>query len=473
VRAEAIASAQAAGQAVHDARITVLVVAIALAVATQAGLALAYGSSPGAARAAWPVALTLCFALALPTAAVLWAVWAARDRSAGLRIGLVIAGAGALMRAPFFGAGPLLEDDHYRFMLDGAMLSQGLSPYAHAPEALLRGATGVPPALVEAGRGAIEAINFPDLRSMYPGGAQALFALAHLIAPWSVDGLRAVIFVMEALTALLVWRALAVSGRSPLLVASVWCNPLMAFCLTGQAHVDAALAPPILAALFAAHRQAGALAGLCLGLAAGVKLWPILLAPLIARALWPERRALAIFALALGLTTLALCGPLMWASLAAQSGLTAYAGGWSVNNAPYAWASWLFFRLIGPGTGEAVLRALTVVAAAAASLAIAARRPDGLDPLIGRAALLAAAVFYLSPAQFPWYAAWFLPLAAAGGQWPLVAASVGLPIYHLFFPLAQAGDRDIHGYGLAILHLAPVLLAAVLMRRASRAGGSP
>jgi hypothetical protein len=457
--------------AVSDRRAYVLVIALGVTVATQAALALGFGDAPGAARDGWPVALTLCLLLALPAAGLTWAVWAARGLPVSLPLGIAVAAAGVLMRAPFFGAGPMLEDDHFRYLLDGAMVARGFSPYALAPQVLLSGTEAAPRALVEVGRAVIAAINFPELRSMYPGGAQALFALAHLVAPWSVDGLRVVLFGAETLAALLIWRALVSSGRPPLLVALYWCNPLMAFCLTGQAHVDAALALPILAALIAAHRRAAAAAGLCLGFAAGVKLWPILLAPLIARALWPDRRALAVFAIALGATTLALCAPLFWASLAsADAGLTAYAGGWSVNNAPYTWTSYLFFKLFGQGTGEVVLRGLIILTAAGASLAVAARRADGVETLIGRAALLAAALFYLSPAQFPWYAAWFLPLAAASGSLPLVAASVGLPVYYLFFPLAADGSRDVHGYGLALLHLAPVLLTAWFIRRATIAG---
>ena len=203
----------------------------------------------------------------------------------------------------------------------------------------MRGAPGVPCDLIVDGGSTIAAINFPALRSIYPGGAQALFALAHLAAPWSIDGLRLVIFAMEGLTAILVWRLLTICGHSPVATAIYWCKPLMAFCVTGQAHVDAALGPPILVALLATHRRAGALAGLALGLAAGVKLWPILLAPLLARALGSGWRRLASFALALGGTTLALCAPLLVASLGADAGLVAYASGWSVNNAPYAWAS--------------------------------------------------------------------------------------------------------------------------------------
>jgi hypothetical protein len=282
--------------------------------------------------------------------------------------------------------------------------------------------------------------------------------------------LRVVIFAAEAMTALLIWRLLAGTQQPQLLVALYWCNPLMAFCLTGQAHVDAALAPPIMLALLAAHRRMGLSAGLGLGLAVGVKLWPILLAPLIARALWPDRRTLAGFVLASGGATLLLCGALLWASLSADAGLTAYAGGWSVNNAPYAWLSYGFFLFAGPGTGERVLRALVILAAAAASLAVAYRKPEGLESLVGLAAVLAAALFYLSPAQFPWYAAWFVPLAVASGNRALVAASVGLPVYYLFFPLAAAGLRDVHGYGLAALHLVPVLLLALLIRKPSRAG---
>lgn len=453
-------------------RFAALLAALAVAVVTQTVLALTYGSAPGAARDGWHVALILGLLLSAPSAGVIWAVWMVRSLRGGWRIGLLVVGAGVLMRAPYLGAGPMLEDDHFRFLLDGAMVAHGLSPYAHAPEALLRGVDGVPAGLVEAGRGVISAINFPDLRSIYPGAAQALFAFAHLLAPWSVDGLRLVVFVAEALTALLVWRALAASGRPPLLVALCWCNPLMAFTLTGQAHVDAALAPPLLAALFAVARSRGGAAGVLLGLATGIKLWPLLLAPLVARALWPNRRALVAFALTLPVMTLLLCGPLLWSSRHAGAGLTAYAGGWSVANAPYAWVSYLFFHLLGPGSGEMILRALLVAAAAGASLAVAARKTAGLDDLVRRAAILAAAVFYLSPAQFPWYVAWFLPLAAAGGLWSLVAASVGLPVYHLFFPLAAAGLRDVHSFGLAFLHLVPVIVTALLVRGASRSGAS-
>jgi hypothetical protein len=443
----------------------ILIAALVTAIIIQLLLARAFGPLPGAARDDWGVALALFGLLALSGGAVTWAAWLFRDKPAHGLVMASIAAAGLLMRIPYLGSGPLLEDDHYRYLLDGAMVARGLSPYALSPESLL---TGAPPGLaglVEAGRAEIEAINFRHLRTIYPGTAQMLFAIAHWIAPWKIDGLRLVIFAAEALTAILVWRWLRDTGRPTSAVALYWCNPLMAFCLTGQAHIDAALAPPILFALLAICRKQGLAAGAALGLAVGVKLWPLLLAPLIARALWPDRRRLIVFSLALAIVTLITCGPLLWASLSAKAGLTAYASSWSINNAPFHWLSWLFAHAFGTGAGEAILRIVIIAAAACMSLCAGLLSWKGPDALAARAALVAAALFYLSPAQFPWYAAWFLPLAAASVSWVLSFGAIGLPVYFLFFPLITAGQRDIFEFWIAAFHLAPLLAACALRRR--------
>jgi alpha-1,6-mannosyltransferase len=447
-----------------------LLCALGFAVATQAALALGHGDAALSTRDEWTTALVLWMSLSVSALAVIGGTWTMRGIPMSRGIALAIVLAGIFMRAPYFGTGPMLEDDHFRYLLDGAMVARGLDPYAVAPVALSGGLTRIPPDLIADGSTTIAAISFPALRSIYPGGAQLLFALAHLAAPWSIDGLRAAIFAMEALTAILVWRLLVACGRTPIATTLYWCNPLMAFCLTGQAHVDAALGPPILAALLATHRRAGALAGCALGLAAGVKLWPILLAPLLARALGEDRRCLASFAFTLAGTTLVLCAPLLIASRGTDAGLVAYATGWSVNNAPYAWASLGLRHVLGPDGGESALRVLVVLAAAGASLVIAARPPRNIGDIVFRACLLAALLFYLSPAQFPWYAAWFLPLAAASAAWVAATATIGLPVYFLFFPMAASGQAALHHFGFAFLHLVPVLLIAYAARRRVRAG---
>jgi hypothetical protein len=415
-----------------------------------------------------PLVLLLSAPMLLLLALSLVRMPAVSERAALLAVALV----GVAMRWAYVGAPALMEDDHHRYLLDGALLAHGFNPYAAAPAGLDAAAASSPrlAAVIEAGRDTIATINFPDLRSMYPGAAQLLFAVAHLVAPWSLDGLRLAMALAEFATFLLLAAMLPRLGLSPLWAGLIWCNPLLAFTLTGQAHVDAVLAPLVIGALWLGLQRRPVLAGLALGLAVGVKFWPVLLAPLLARALGFERRRLTPAAMAFGATAALLCAPVLASAMAPSSGLSAYAAGWTVNNAPFAWASWGLFLWLGPGVGEVVLRGALAGLLGAAALAVAWRPVASKADAIRRALMVTALLFYCAPAQFPWYAAWFLPFAALAGSRSLLLAAATLPIYYLFFPLAAAGERDLHNYGLALLHVAPVAAAWIVSRRpASRA----
>lgn len=446
-----------------------LLLALGLVVVTQARLAWWFGALPGSQRSAWTVAVPLILLLAVPAAFLLYAMWRARNTILPAGFVVAIAVAGVLMRLPYFGAGPMLEDDHFRYVLDGAMLAHGLDPYAYAPSSLIDGtAPDVYRRAAAAGRKAIEQVNFPELRSIYPGTAQALFGLAHLIKPWSVDGLRALLMACEALTAVLAFCLLRKTGVPAQFVALIWCNPLLAFSLTGQAHVDAALAALVLASLIAAAGRSGIIAGVALGLAAGVKLWPALLAPLILRKFGNDRRRMTGFAVAIAASSLAVLAPLMLSAATPDSGLVAYARGWQINNLPYAWISYAGYLLAG-GTGlEPFLRLAVAAASVALALALAVRPVVDTADLVRRAMLVAAATFYLSPSQFPWYASWFLPMAAIGRNWALLAASSSLAAYFLFFPLAGPIWGDLFGFWLSGLHLAPVVVISLMNRAHKR-----
>jgi alpha-1,6-mannosyltransferase len=173
--------------------------------------------------------------------------------------------------------------------------------------------------------------------------------------------------------------------------------------------------------------------------------------------------------LAMGATSIAACSPLVVASFTADSGLVAYARGWHVNNLPYAWLSYAGYLLVGSDGLERYLRAAVGVACAGISLALALRPISGSPmqagrDLVARLGISAAFVFYLSPAQFPWYAFWFLPFAVIAGNWALIVATAALPSYFLFFPLAESGAVDLFRYWLSGLHLLPVVVVLILQR---------
>jgi hypothetical protein len=362
---------------------------------------------------------------------------------------------GLAMRLVWFAAPPVLNTDWLRYLWDGALVARGLWPWGPPP------AAGVPEALGPAGPALRETLPFAHLRTIYPGTAQLGFGLAHLVAPFDLFGLRVVMLAGELATLALMAALLVRLGAPPARAAVWWCCPILPVLFIGNAHVEAVLVPLLLGAVLATLAGRGMAAGALLGLAAGVKVWPLLLAPLLGRAL--PRAALVPAALALALAASVTVLPLLASARHPDAGLTAYAGQWLVNNAPFAWARDALALLAD--RPEAVLRPLVAAAAVGVALAVARHRPATPDALLRGALIVAAAAFYLSPAQYPWYAAWFLPFAALLGFRPLLLPAALLPLYWLWFPMDQAGLSGVFNRSIAALHALPVALALALRWR--------
>lgn len=358
---------------------------------------------------------------------------------------------GAAMRLGWFGTPIVLDTDALRYLWDGALAAHGIWPWAAPP------ASGVPTGLGEAGAALHAVLPFAGLRTIYPVTAQFAFLLAHWISPWELLGLRLVMLGAEATGVLLLAALLRRAGLPVMRAAVWWCCPLLPVVLTNAAHVDALLPPLLLGVVLATLGGRGALAGALLGLAAGVKVWPLLLAPLLAR--WLPARARLRAAAAFGLAAAVTLAPLLATIAAPDAGLAAYAKGWVANNAPLSWAQGVF----GPEIGQ-VLRPLLGLCGAAIALAVARQAPAEPTALLRGVLIVAAATFYLSPAQYPWYAVWFLPFAAALGCRALLLPAVLLPLYYAFFPLHALGLGAVFTHGVAAIHLIGVLLMLGLSR---------
>lgn len=435
------------------------IIAAVLLVGAQIALVRLAPAYTGPRPTAIAEVLPLIVLLALPGALALLAV-PRLTRLAPTPLAMaVMLGCGLLMRVVWLGAPAPLEDDFYRYLWDGAMLAHGLDPYALAPDEVTSAADlgSTLAALRVAGASTLARINFPDLETIYPGVAQLAFALAHVLAPWSLDGLRSVLLASDAVTVALLVMTLRRIGRSPLLAALYWMNPLVVFTTIATAHVDALLVPFLLGTvlLLAARRPVGSSA--LLALAVGVKVWPLLLAPLLAAEMARRRLALVAPAVAFSIIIAAALGPLLAASLEPESGLATYSGSWVNNNGPFSWASLGVRHLLADSeAAQLALRLAMAGVAGCAALLCAARPAAGLDDLLRRVMAVGATVFYFSPAQFPWYALWFLPFAAATAYRPLLLASVTLTAYYLFFPLWESGRGNTFLYGVSFMHSWPV-----------------
>jgi hypothetical protein len=237
--------------------------------------------------------------------------------------------------------------------------------------------------------------------------------------------------------------------------------------LVGIAHVDALVPPFVLGALVMMSRGRTNLAVALLGAGAGAKIWPLLLLPLVLSRIRKEPVRLAVAGALLVAVLAVAVGPVVVSALRPSSGLTAYASSWGNNNAFFAWAAHLLARLLDESTAQRVLRMTVGLAGATTALVVAWRAGKEPRDLVRASLIVAATVFYLSPAQFPWYAVWFLPLAALLRSWPLLLASATLPSYYLFYPFWADGRGDAFFFGAAFLHSVPVLgwLMADALRR--------
>lgn len=380
----------------------------------------------------------------------------------------VIFTAGLVFRLVMVPAAPILEDDWLRYLWEGALTAHGHNPAEAAP------ADAYPPSLSPAfqipiddeERAALRALSahnddfavevaYPYLTTIYPGAAQAVFALAHMIKPFSLETWRVVLITADSIVFLLIVRLLERTGTDRRRVLLYWWHPLPIICGINAGHMDILLGPPLLLAVLTALNGRAILSGLSLGLAVGVKLWPLVLAPLIFRRLVMKAGnrislpRLAAIALAFGVACLAasayLCADLALASVDAASGLSAYAQSWQKNS--------LFFPVLDavlsviPGLPEISSRLAVAGIIATLVLALAFRRSaDDASKTVTACLIIVGVMILLAPAGYPWYGLWFLFFLPAIPVAALSALSITLFLYYLRFPLDLMDRQEIFNF---------------------------
>jgi len=243
---------------------------------------------------------------------------------------------GVGLRLIFFGSTPVYENDYKRYLWDGSVVASGENPYRFSPlevfEAGEPGASSVP----DLARLAIRSneanyltgeINSATLTTIYPPAAQAVFTAAYWIAPYEKWGLKLVFLIVEILGFAAIIAGLRARNLPLIWSSAYWLNPIIIFTTYNGIHMDVLLVAPLMAALLWIGRHP-IRAAVMLSLAAAVKIWPLLLAPVLFRQ-WRSRPVLYIVIAALiGALTLLNLLPMLL-SLKPSSGLTAYSANWT------------------------------------------------------------------------------------------------------------------------------------------------
>lgn len=295
-----------------------------------------------------------------------------------------------------------LNDDLWRYLLDGRVFLEGINPYRYAPS---------DPVVQQHFAALAARVHQPDLPTITPPAVHLVGALAALMQLMET-GWRILVSLADVGTMVLVarlfgggdrgWRAAAVYGLCPLGVFEAGAN----------GHPEALAALPLVYAVTAMGRRRPWRAGLAFGVAILVKSYALLLLPLWIRQSGFRRMAVSALAVAaMGLLPFTMGGVDVFA------GLRSWLAHWSFNSP-------LYTLLQALPLDETVLRiapfALAVVAAGVTGWL--REEPVSAIPMVLFGYLV------IGPTLQPWFALWLLPWLGARphpGLWAFVGAMGG------------------------------------------------
>jgi len=297
-------------------------------------------------------------------------------------------------------ARPTLSDDMYRYVWDGRVQAQGLSPYRYPPDA---------PELRHLRENKIwKYINRKSAITVYPPAAEMAYAILWRIAPDNVRVFQVAMLGGALAGGVALVGLLRAANQSPVHIIIYLWSPLLIFETAHSAHVDGLLLPLLIGAWWARLKERDKLLGVLLGLATAMKLYPLLLLP----ALWrpADKRARWQMPLTFGLT-LALC--YLPYTLTSGAGVLGFLPKYFTERFNLGLAGWLIplFEKYQFDLNRGILW-LTLGALALISLYFILRPASNGLAAIRRSVWLIGAFTLLTQNLFSWYMLWLLPLIA-------------------------------------------------------------
>lgn len=363
---------------------------------------------------------------------------------------------GLLARIILITSSPILEDDFYRYMWDGAVTANGFNPYKYSPQDVIDCKINVPDKLKSLANDSgeiIKKINHPKMRTLYPALSQGTFAISYFVFPWSVTGWKIIMLIGDLFLLFFIVKILQQLLLPIALVSIYWLNPIVLHEFFNTGHYD------LFAVLFTAIsiyfylKDKDVISSAALAIAVGFKLWPVLIFPILLRRLVKDKKKILLSIITFSFLMILIFLPVLFAGWDKNQGFMKYAANW-INNAA-------IYTLLKDGIelftttfkiyyvcADCVARWVTSGIIILTLLALV-RKParDNFD-LLDKILLIIAISFFVSPTQFPWYLTWLILPLVFSPRFSLLMYAFLIPLYHLHY---------IHSYYIYIQHI-PVLI---------------
>ena len=275
-------------------------------------------------------------------------LWTARQLPSGQRISWVIVLTAVAFRAIMLDTKPIQEIDIYRYLWDGAVTSQGISPFRFVPATIRDARASEIVAASDASTDlarlvqlrdrapglaqTLSRIHYAELTTAYPPTSQAVFAVADRLTPSQaslvarVTVMKGVLLSFDLGTIGLVACLVVATGRHiAWVICYAWC-PLVIKEFANSGHLDSIAVFLTTAAILAAIRTRvrpevkpirwQLAAATLLGLSVGAKLYAVVLLPVLT--IWIFRTSGRVHAVlfagtAIFVSTISLA-PMFWPS---------------------------------------------------------------------------------------------------------------------------------------------------------------
>lgn len=386
-----------------------------------------------------------------------------------------VIGIGIILRVLMLFSAPILEDDYYRYLWDGAVTANGINPYMYSPEEVL-GGTGIPTELSELAEESgeiIHGINHPEVRTIYPPIAQAFFALSYWLDSWSLISWKLILIVFDLATLSLIFNALGILKLPSSYLIIYWWNPLLLKEIFNSAHLDVLVFPFVLSAIIMASQNRYIRSTVTLIIGMGIKLWPVFLLPILLRPIISKPKellsALVVAAISIGILFL----PIYLSGLDNSSGFIAYGQSWQNNDSAFRiliYISELSLDLLHYETFHkyTVARFLVIALIAIWIAYITLGKTFKNEDLFKKSLLIIAFVFLISPTQFPWYYTWLIPFLAIKPRFSLLLLTALLPMYYLRYYFEPRGEIEIFTNLIVWVEFVPVWILLIWEWRKNR-----
>ncbi|HSC71813.1 MAG TPA: glycosyltransferase family 87 protein, partial [Candidatus Methylomirabilis sp.] len=282
--------------------------------------------------------------------------------------------------------------------------------------------------------------NRPFARTIYPPLAQAAFRTVRAVAGEGVTAMKGLMLFGDLGSLAILIHLLGALGLPRSRVILYAWQPLTVFEIAGSGHLDALAIPFILLAVVAWRGHRNAAAGVALGAATLVKIFPIVLVPAF---LGRKRWSLLLACVAtIGLAYLPFlpgAGPKALGHLPqflsdpgetfnpSLIGLASLVFG-HISRAPLFWSS---------SMGGVIM---------AATLFWLLRSEAGsLDALLARIWLVATVLILITLTLHPWYLLWLLPLLTIQPRPAWIYLTGAISLSYLFYILPTASSRVVIG----------------------------